>query len=347
MLVGNVYLLVFYQHPEDRNQARACPQSCVRRPHAPVRHACQAYFPKLVVVLGLTLAFLSVLMLPLDVANRDACDASYLLSSCHYTLPMTELWTYTYVVMIVWVTFVIPFTMFYYETDSEQSAGKALFEAAQYWLVTVVVFAILLAIGYSVGGYLEFEMQTLNSGFTPVATVASQYTGCVPYDGALTTANLYPQVGKRACDSPDGAPGKYHWQTRATFPIYVIAFATVVGWLLFMVFAGVGFVAMPADLIGSYMRRPKTTITKTEYIRLAGEIGKKAKALLGSLREAQLEVRRSGRTRRSRRAIAALGLELVHLEDEELKLREVYPQSEDAEITWVVTVCAVFCVILF
>lgn len=71
MLIGNVYILAFYAHPEDRNQA---------------------WFPKLVVLLGLTLSFLSVLMLPLDVANRNACDQTQLLSSCNYTLPMTQLW---------------------------------------------------------------------------------------------------------------------------------------------------------------------------------------------------------------------------------------------------------------
>ena len=72
------------------------------------------------VVLGLSLAQFSVLMLPLDVANRNACDQTKLLSACSYTLPMTSLWTYIYIIMIVWVAFVIPFTLFYYEADSEK-----------------------------------------------------------------------------------------------------------------------------------------------------------------------------------------------------------------------------------
>ncbi len=71
MLVGNIYVLAFYAHPEDRNQA---------------------WFPKIVVLLGLTLAFLSVLMLPLDRANRNACDQSKIVSACTFTLPMTALW---------------------------------------------------------------------------------------------------------------------------------------------------------------------------------------------------------------------------------------------------------------
>ena len=52
-LACNVYVLVHFQHPDDRNQA---------------------WFPKIVVVTGLTLSVLSILLLPLDVANRAACD---------------------------------------------------------------------------------------------------------------------------------------------------------------------------------------------------------------------------------------------------------------------------------
>jgi hypothetical protein len=44
----NVYILVHFQHPEDRNQA---------------------WFPKFVVVFGLTLSVLSILLLPLDVVG--------------------------------------------------------------------------------------------------------------------------------------------------------------------------------------------------------------------------------------------------------------------------------------
>lgn len=50
LLVAAVYFLVYYQHPDDRNDA---------------------YFPKLTVILGLVLAGATVLLLPLDVANNE------------------------------------------------------------------------------------------------------------------------------------------------------------------------------------------------------------------------------------------------------------------------------------
>lgn len=98
LLVGNVYILITYQHPDDANQA---------------------WFPKIVVVFGLWLAMVTVLLFPLDVANRAACRFDVVLSACELTLPMKELWYATFITSLVLVWFFIPFTMFFYEGDSD------------------------------------------------------------------------------------------------------------------------------------------------------------------------------------------------------------------------------------
>ena len=41
------------------------------------------------------------------------------------------------------------------------------------------------------------------------------------------------------------------------------------GWLLFMVFAGVGFVSLPMDLIRAFVGRPRSTIPRSEYVTRA------------------------------------------------------------------------------
>ncbi len=99
VVVFNVYLLVNYQHPDDSNQA---------------------YFPKLVVVLGLSVAQLSILMLPADIANQHACQHSVFVGACSFTLPMRQLWYAVYILDAVLVFFVIPFSIFYYEGDQEK-----------------------------------------------------------------------------------------------------------------------------------------------------------------------------------------------------------------------------------
>lgn len=100
VLLFNVYLLINYQHPDDANQA---------------------YFPKAVVVFGLSVAAISILMLPADVANRQACRRAIYNGACNLTLPMKELWLAVYITDAVLVFFVIPFAMFYYEGDQDKS----------------------------------------------------------------------------------------------------------------------------------------------------------------------------------------------------------------------------------
>ncbi|RWW32665.1 hypothetical protein GW17_00002633 [Ensete ventricosum] len=99
VLLVSVYLLVNYQHPDDHNQA---------------------YFPKLVVVLGISIAAISILMLPADVANRQACRHAIYNGACSLTLPMKQLWLAVYIADAILVFFVIPFAMFYYEGDQDK-----------------------------------------------------------------------------------------------------------------------------------------------------------------------------------------------------------------------------------
>ena len=51
------------------------------------------------------------------------------------------------------------------------------------------------------------------------------------------------------------------------------------GWLLFMVFAGVGTVALPLDLFREFMGRPRSTITHSEYIKRARSLSMRAKGI--------------------------------------------------------------------
>ena len=55
--------------------------------------------------------------------------------------------------------------------------------------------------------------------------------------------------------------------------------ASVAGWLLFMVFAGVGMVALPLDMLREFIGRPRATITHSEYIKRARGLGVRAKGI--------------------------------------------------------------------
>jgi LMBR1 domain-containing protein 1 len=79
---------------------------------------------KIVVCCSIFVAIVTVLMFPLDVANRQACSERILFSDCELTLPMREMWYGVYIANIVLVYLVTPFTLFYYEADSELCASR-------------------------------------------------------------------------------------------------------------------------------------------------------------------------------------------------------------------------------
>ena len=104
VLLVSLYLVVNYQHPEDKNQA---------------------WIPKIVVLLGLTVAFWTILLFPLDVANQQSCELDIPLSSCDTTLPMTQLWYAVYIANMAITFIAVPFAIFYYEADSDWCAAAA------------------------------------------------------------------------------------------------------------------------------------------------------------------------------------------------------------------------------
>uniref|UniRef100_A0A8R7V012 LIMR family protein n=1 Tax=Triticum urartu TaxID=4572 RepID=A0A8R7V012_TRIUA len=291
VLLVSVYLLVNYQHPDDANQA---------------------WFPKLVVVLGITVAVLSILMLPADVANRQACKRAVYSGACALTLPMKTLWLVVYIIDAVLVFLVIPFAMFYYEGDRDKSVGKRLKSALIWVVASAVVCGLILGILYALIGKVDFTVRHLSSSVQafPNPNQFSAFTSGQPCIAPLT----------RQC-SANTAPANSQttWTMRATFPEYVVALATIVGSVLFTIFGGVGIACLPLSLIFSFVRRPKAVITRSQYIKEATELGKKAKELKKAAEALHQEERSGNKGRKWRKNVKAV---------------------EKAEATWAFTVLA-------
>ncbi|KAK6125972.1 hypothetical protein DH2020_040280 [Rehmannia glutinosa] len=202
VFIFNVYLLVNYQHPDDVNQA---------------------YFPKFVVVLGLSVAAISILMLPADVANRQACRHAIYNGACNLTLPMKDLWLAIYIVDAILVFFVIPFAMFYYEGDQDKSVWKRIKSALIWVVVTAVVCALVLGILYGLVGKVDFTVRHLSSSTTSF-----------PSSWDFSNSQQCIGNGARQCSAYSAnASSETTWTMRTTFPEYVVALATIVGSVLF------------------------------------------------------------------------------------------------------------------
>ncbi|KAK8948710.1 LIMR family protein [Platanthera zijinensis] len=146
MLLFNVYLLVNYQHPDDKNQA---------------------YFPKFIVVFCLSNTVISILMLLADVANQQAYRHFIYTGFSNFMLPIKTLWLLVCTTGVVLVFFFVSFAMFYYEGDQDMyfppcltsiSASSSNFVAQKmahthfflHWIFGKRLLSALLWVGISV-----------------------------------------------------------------------------------------------------------------------------------------------------------------------------------------------------
>ncbi|VAI69322.1 unnamed protein product [Triticum turgidum subsp. durum] len=272
-------------------------------------------------------------MLPADVANRQACKRAVYSGACALTLPMKTLWLVVYIIDAVLVFLVIPFAMFYYEGDQDKSVGKRLKSALIWVVASAVVCGLILGILYALIGKVDFTVRHLSSSVQafPNPNQFSAFTSGQPCIAPLT----------RQC-SANTAPANSQttWTMRATFPEYVVALATIVGSVLFTIFGGVGIACLPLSLIFSFVRRPKAVITRSQYIKEATELGKKAKELKKAAEALHQEERSGNKGRKWRKNVKAVEKELLLLENDMNALEEMYPQGEKAEATWAFTVLA-------
>ncbi len=64
-----------------------------------------------------------------------------------------------------------------------------------------------------------------------------------------------------------------------SFPIYVIALASWIGWWLLILFLGAGLSALPVDLINEFRFRP-TPMKEDDFARAKAELAKQVDKLL-------------------------------------------------------------------
>jgi LMBR1 domain-containing protein 1 len=124
VMLGSLYVLVYFQAEEDKNTAIA---------------------PKIAVVLGLSLSCLLVLTLPLDVANRSTASG----------MDMETLWQVEYMLVAIMAVGVVPFLIFFYEAEDPESRNYQWWTACKYEALTVGVCVAFVLLGWLLWGYAE------------------------------------------------------------------------------------------------------------------------------------------------------------------------------------------------
>eukprot|EP01006_Ploeotia_vitrea_P038710 TRINITY_DN66271_c6_g6_i1.p1 TRINITY_DN66271_c6_g6~~TRINITY_DN66271_c6_g6_i1.p1 ORF type:complete len:493 (-),score=25.84 TRINITY_DN66271_c6_g6_i1:528-2006(-) len=274
VLAAVFYIVIVYSSPEDKNQAWA---------------------PKVVVVLSLSLACFTVLLLPFDVANRAD---PLILASLGGGLDLETMWQVCLISIAIDVVVILPFFIFYYEgwdPEHHNSIGHQIFPALGFTFLTMLVaFGLLITLWLTVG--------TTDIPYTIYTTPT------VPYE---PNGNMYPP-NCNGCTYDNNAK----LEISVSIFVYAVALLALVGWLLFIMFGSIGLAALPVDLMRDWFFRPKP-IKTAEYAEKKNEIGKRAHELREQGKVIEEEQRKQGNkiSNKVKRAVNRFQKDVRQVED--------------------------------
>ena len=206
LLICNIYLLAYYCHPDDKD-------------------TCIGWVAKVFVVLGLTLAWSQVLLLPLDVSNNRTFGGG---------LNMKVFWFIIYISTALYILIIFPIVSGFYESDDDWTFCEKFRHSLCCFFVTLFCFLLLSVILYVTIGKAKVP---INLDIQMVKNIRS--------DAPL--------------DSPDDSNSiKKKIEIKVSYIIYILAMLSFVSWILFAIFGGIGMAAVPLDLFHDFCTRPKS-----------------------------------------------------------------------------------------
>lgn len=234
-----------------------------------------AWIPKIVIVVGLMFAEIAVLLMPLDVANRSGTVGCQWKGDACGGLDLSGLWLAVAIIIMVFALFIIPLTIFYYEAFDvdknfkETTCAKQCCSAMKYQIVTMVVLLPIFIILYTLLGTVRIPIKATN--------INASYTG----NFNSYTPGSFSTIDDNTVTVADFSGSDLAMQ--CTVAVFMIAFFSFFGWVFFIIYAGIGLVALPVDNIIDYKRRP-TLVKPVSYTKMKEQMSKRA-AELGELGE--------------------------------------------------------------
>jgi len=220
MIVINLYTLVYWQHPDDKNES---------------------ILIRIIILTGLQLSSMSVLMIPIDVANNSG-DRSCDTSSSTYCggLDMGLFWQILFCIISFYLVLPIPFATFYYEADDGSLTGlqenSKLWSAVKSEFCLIVIVLLCLVITY-------YSSSTFTLPVDKYVTSLSQFES-FNYTKLNVGQSPYAYINMTLSASQISNAGGYSSGSISllvNFVVYLIAWIGWVGWWFFSIFAGKRF----------------------------------------------------------------------------------------------------------
>jgi LMBR1 domain-containing protein 1 len=211
---------------------------------------------------------MTVLMIPIDVANNGGalgCTLSGFTGAYCGGINFKEVWQSLFLLGAFFICTLIPFAIFYYETDDGSLFRKADeparcfrfprrfcsgFTAATICTCMALVLVVTL---YYQKGDINIPVYTKAYELSNLQTETYTYkSGNNPYTlGILSLTDIEKATYENAIKTTS------HISFSVYFPIYVIALVGWGGFWMFSLFAGAGMSALPVGLIAAFIYRPQ------------------------------------------------------------------------------------------
>ena len=236
LLISNIYILIYFSHPDDRT-------------------SCSGWFLKILVIIGLTLAWFQVLLLPLDVNNIRTFGSG---------LNMKVLWYILFISIMVYVLILFPISSSYYETDEDWSCGEKISHSISWFLVYIILFGGLSIVLYFTIGIAEIPIQTISCNYEDFLIIPSNID--------ISQLNNITNICTINSDEI--------LELKVSYIVYAIALLSFISWFVFAFFGGIGLAAVPLDFFYDFCTRPRSMVGRN--------LKRRKKILLDELEELKL-----------------------------------------------------------
>ena len=191
-------------------------------------------FSKIIAVLGMFIGLGQICLLPLDVSNTRGEGGNF---------RMDLIWKIAYILIVCFVFFIIPLAISIYECDPDWTCFQKLSNSFCFFICEIVVVGCLFGITYLLW----------NKAHIPITSLKCS----INIDDLFTDSNIEITADNEKdftalCEK---AKNK-EIEIKVSFAIYIIALLSVISYVLFMIFGGVGIFSFPLDLIYAFCTRP-------------------------------------------------------------------------------------------
>ena len=199
-------------------------------------------FAKFIAVLGMFIGLGQICLLPLDVANTRGEGGDF---------RMDLIWKITYIAIGCFVFFIIPLAISLYECDPDWTCFQKFRSSFCFFLLEIAVVGCLFGITFFL----------FNKASIPISSLKCEYG-----DGSWTSSSY--EIDSNDDISKSCTQTETDIEIKVSISVYIIAVLSIISYILFMIFGGVGLFSFPLDLIYSFCTRPiKIKAAKLEELK--------------------------------------------------------------------------------